>query len=53
VKYNYLESVAMVRDVARAKTWRGRFGYVFAPPGWTESRVAAELLGGYTAARKH
>lgn len=38
VQYNYLETVAMVRDVARAKTWRGRIGYVFAAPGWAEPR---------------
>jgi len=26
----------MLRDVAHAKTWRGRFGYLFGPPGWRE-----------------
>jgi sterol desaturase/sphingolipid hydroxylase (fatty acid hydroxylase superfamily) len=24
------------RDVLDAKTWRGRFGYLFGPPGWRE-----------------
>jgi sterol desaturase/sphingolipid hydroxylase (fatty acid hydroxylase superfamily) len=38
VKYNYLETAAMVRDVVVAKTWRGRIGYLFGPPGWSESR---------------
>ncbi|MEZ4268364.1 MAG: sterol desaturase family protein [Myxococcota bacterium] len=27
---------AMLRDVARARTWRGRLGYLLAPPGWRE-----------------
>ncbi len=43
LKYNYLETAALVRDVARAKSWRGRFGYVFGRPGWTESRVPLGL----------
>jgi len=50
LKYNYLETVAMVHDVARAQSWRGRLGYVFGPPGWTENRESAtsttkELVG--------
>lgn len=28
--------VAMAREVMGARTWRGRVGYVFGPPGWTE-----------------
>ena len=27
---------AMARDVRDAKTWKGRLGYVFGPPGWRE-----------------
>ena len=30
------EWAAMARDVAGAQTWRGRFGYIFGPPGWRE-----------------
>ncbi|ABK73356.1 sterol desaturase family protein [Mycolicibacterium smegmatis] len=44
VKFNYLETVAMLRDVAHAKTWRARFGYVFGPPGWSEKAVPAPSL---------
>jgi sterol desaturase/sphingolipid hydroxylase (fatty acid hydroxylase superfamily) len=29
------EWAAMLRDVRRARTWRARLGYVFAPPGWS------------------
>jgi sterol desaturase/sphingolipid hydroxylase (fatty acid hydroxylase superfamily) len=28
--------LAMARDVVRARSWRGRLGYLFAPPGWNE-----------------
>jgi sterol desaturase/sphingolipid hydroxylase (fatty acid hydroxylase superfamily) len=42
LKYNYLETVAMLRDVAHSRTWRGRMGYIFGPPGWTEKRPADE-----------
>lgn len=37
VKVNFHEFAAMVGDVRRAKTWRGRIGYLLAPPGWAES----------------
>lgn len=47
VKYNYLETVSLMRDVSHAESWRGRFGYMFGPPGWTESRVPARLLENY------
>jgi sterol desaturase/sphingolipid hydroxylase (fatty acid hydroxylase superfamily) len=30
------EWAAMFRDARNAKTWRGRLGYLFMPPGWTE-----------------
>jgi sterol desaturase/sphingolipid hydroxylase (fatty acid hydroxylase superfamily) len=36
IKVNYHEFALMMRDVWRAKTWRGRFGYLLRPPGWTE-----------------
>ena len=34
------------RDLWAAKTWRGRFGYLFAPPGWREdgSGKTSEML---------
>ena len=41
IKVNFHEFALMVRDVWRAKTWRGRVGYLLAPPGWTESTPAA------------
>lgn len=57
VKFNYLETVAMLRDAAHARSWRGRIGYVFAPPGWTESRwteshVPMSLLENYALGRR-
>ncbi len=36
IKVNYHEFAAMVGDVWRAKTWRGRIGYLCNPPGWSE-----------------
>jgi sterol desaturase/sphingolipid hydroxylase (fatty acid hydroxylase superfamily) len=30
------EWAAMLSDVVRAKTWRGRIGYLVMPPGWRE-----------------
>ena len=27
---------SLIRDVARARTWRGRLGTLFGPPGWRE-----------------
>ena len=30
------EWAAMFRDAWNAETWRGRLGYLFMPPGWTE-----------------
>ncbi len=33
-RLQYYEYAAIVRDVRRARTWRERMGYVFAPPGW-------------------
>jgi sterol desaturase/sphingolipid hydroxylase (fatty acid hydroxylase superfamily) len=38
IKVNFHEFAAMVRDVWRARTWRGRVGYLVGPPGWTEDR---------------
>lgn len=37
LKVNYHEFAALVRDVRHARTWRGRLGYVFGPPGWREN----------------
>ncbi|MFI9509527.1 sterol desaturase family protein [Nocardia sp. NPDC052566] len=36
LKLNYYELGTLLRDVRYAKTWRGRIGYIFGPPGWTE-----------------
>jgi sterol desaturase/sphingolipid hydroxylase (fatty acid hydroxylase superfamily) len=40
------EWYAIARDVRRAKTWRGRLGHVFGPPGWREDgsgKIARDL----------
>jgi hypothetical protein len=50
LQYNYIETVAMLRDVAGARTWRGRLGYIFGPPGWTENRPADENTETFIAA---
>ncbi|MFF0488851.1 sterol desaturase family protein [Nocardia sp. NPDC004068] len=39
VKVNYHEFAALVGDVRAARTWRGRLGYVFGPPGWREPEI--------------
>lgn len=36
VRIAFHEWRAMLHDAWRAKTWRGRLGYLFMPPGWTE-----------------
>ncbi|NMO02020.1 sterol desaturase family protein [Gordonia sp. TBRC 11910] len=38
IKYNYLETINMLRDSAHARTWRGRLGYIFGPPGFIEAK---------------
>ncbi|MCL7491539.1 sterol desaturase family protein [Streptomyces sp. MCA2] len=40
VKANYHEFAGMVRDIRRARTWRGRVGFLFGPPGWHEEEAA-------------
>ena len=40
LKVNYHEFAAMMRDVWRARTWRGRVGYLFNPPGWAEATAS-------------
>ncbi|MFI6366098.1 sterol desaturase family protein [Nocardia sp. NPDC050630] len=37
LKVNYHELGALISDVRHANTWRGRLGYIFGPPGWTEA----------------
>lgn len=44
LKVNYHEFVAMVGDVWRARTWRGRLGYLFGPPGWSENAETATTV---------
>lgn len=34
LKYNYFETLSMLRDLAHATTWHQRLGHVFGPPGW-------------------
>jgi hypothetical protein len=41
LRLQYHEYGSIVRDVRAARTWRERFGYVFAPPGWTPPGVRA------------
>jgi sterol desaturase/sphingolipid hydroxylase (fatty acid hydroxylase superfamily) len=36
IKLNYHEFSVMLRDIWRARTWRGRVGYLLRPPGWAE-----------------
>ncbi|HET6415905.1 MAG TPA: sterol desaturase family protein [Polyangiales bacterium] len=36
VRIAFHEWYAMLRDAWNARTWRGRFGYLLMPPGWTE-----------------
>ena len=38
-RLQYHEYAAIVRDVRSARSWRERLGYLFAPPGWSPSRV--------------
>jgi len=38
-RLQYYEYGAIARDVRRARTWRDRLGYVFAPPGWTPTAI--------------
>lgn len=44
VKVNYHEFVVMLGDIWHARTWRGRFGYLFGPPGWSEKGSAATIV---------
>jgi sterol desaturase/sphingolipid hydroxylase (fatty acid hydroxylase superfamily) len=37
-RLQYGEFALMLRQVRQAVRWRDRFGYVFAPPGWTPER---------------
>jgi sterol desaturase/sphingolipid hydroxylase (fatty acid hydroxylase superfamily) len=39
LRVNYHEFAALLRDVRHAHSWRGRLGYVFGPPGWTEEHA--------------
>ena len=34
IKLQYHEYGAIVRDVRKARSWREKLGYIFAPPGW-------------------
>jgi len=46
VRIAFHEWRAMLRDAWRARTWRGRLGYLFMPPGWTEDgtgKTASDL----------
>jgi sterol desaturase/sphingolipid hydroxylase (fatty acid hydroxylase superfamily) len=39
-RLQYHEYAAIMRDVRRSASWRERFGYLFAPPGWTPKHTA-------------
>ena len=41
VRVAFHEWAAIGRDLRQAKTWRGRLGYLFAPPGWREDGSGA------------
>lgn len=41
LRYNFLELAALIRDAARATTWRARLGHVFGPPGWAPAGAVA------------
>ena len=41
VTLQYAEYRAIGRDLRRARTWRERLGYLFAPPGWLPDESAA------------
>lgn len=41
VRIAFHEWAALSRDLRRAETWRGRLGYLFAPPGWREDGTGA------------
>ena len=34
ITINFIEPLQIIRDVWNAQTWRDKFGFVFAPPGW-------------------
>jgi len=38
IRIAYQELWAMVKDIAHAKHWRDRLGYVLAPPGWAPDK---------------
>jgi sterol desaturase/sphingolipid hydroxylase (fatty acid hydroxylase superfamily) len=38
-KLQYHEYASMLRDVRAAGSWRDRFGYLFAPPGWKPAEL--------------
>ncbi len=41
-RLQYFEYAAIARDVRSARTWRERWGFVFAPPGWTPPARSVE-----------
>ncbi|CDO30015.1 sterol desaturase family protein [Mycolicibacterium porcinum] len=47
IKVNYHEFIAMVGDVWRARSWRGRLGYLFGPPGWSENADTPKAVEAY------
>ena len=52
VKIAFHEWADLVRDVARARSWRERAGYAFGPPGWSPDgsrQTSRELRAALTA----
>ena len=41
LRLQYHEYANILRDVRHARSWRERFGYVFAPPGWRPAPAAS------------
>src|ERR1700744_316570 len=44
LRYNYLETAAMLREVTHARTGRERLGYLVVPPGWNDKGPSEERL---------
>jgi sterol desaturase/sphingolipid hydroxylase (fatty acid hydroxylase superfamily) len=54
VRIAFHEWAAMLGDAWKARSWRGRFGYLVMPPGWTEDgagKTAPVLRRDYLAAQ--
>ena len=48
IKVNYHGVATLVRDIWRAKSWRARMGYLWRPPGWSETPAGAAKVNEVT-----